>query len=86
MSPFMTDLVPSDSGVYDNSALETAKERFQTVLVGDVSQKKQPEAEQRAVDRSRRPPAVRPFESPSQRGHNDSIPCNHRAGGLFGRR
>ena len=45
MSPFMTDLVPSDSGVYDNSALETAKERFQTVLVGDVSQKKQPEAE-----------------------------------------
>ena len=43
--PFMTDVVLTDGGVYDNLGLETAWKRYQTILVSDGGGKMQAEAE-----------------------------------------
>jgi NTE family protein len=43
--PFLTDVLLTDGGVYDNLGLETAWKRYQTVLVGDGGGKMQAEAE-----------------------------------------
>jgi NTE family protein len=43
--PFMTDVVLTDGGVYDNLGLETAWKRYQTILVSNGGGKMQPEAE-----------------------------------------
>jgi NTE family protein len=42
-SPFNTDLVLSDGGVYDNLGLETAFKRYDTLLVSDGGQHFQPD-------------------------------------------
>ena len=41
--PFMTDVVLTDGGVYDNLGLETAWKRYQTILVSNGGGKMQPE-------------------------------------------
>jgi NTE family protein len=43
--PYMTDVVLTDGGVYDNLGLETAWKNYQTVLVSDGGGKMQPEPE-----------------------------------------
>ena len=43
--PFLTDVVLTDGGVYDNLGLETAWKRYQTVLVSDGGGKMQPDPE-----------------------------------------
>jgi NTE family protein len=43
--PFLTDVVLSDGGVYDNLGLETAWKRYQTILVSDGGRKMQAEEE-----------------------------------------
>lgn len=43
--PFLTDVVLTDGGVYDNLGLETAWKRYQTVLVSNGGGKMQPEPE-----------------------------------------
>jgi NTE family protein len=43
--PFMTDVVLTDGGVYDNLGLETAWKRYKTILVSNGGGKMQPEAE-----------------------------------------
>ena len=43
--PFMTDVVLTDGGVYDNLGLETAWKRYKTVLVSDGGGRLQAEAE-----------------------------------------
>jgi NTE family protein len=43
--PYLTDVVLTDGGVYDNLGLETAWKRYQTVLVSDGGGKMQPEPE-----------------------------------------
>jgi NTE family protein len=50
--PFMTNVVLTDGGVYDNLGLETAWKRYKTILVSDGGGKLQPEAEP-AVDWAR---------------------------------
>lgn len=42
--PYMTDVVLSNGGVYDNLGLETAWKNYQTVQVSDAGGKMQPEA------------------------------------------
>jgi len=44
-APFMTRVVLTDGGVYDNLGLETAWKRYRTILVSDGGSKTQPEAE-----------------------------------------
>ena len=41
-SPYMTNVLLTDGGVYDNLGLETAWKRFRTVLVSDAAGKTQP--------------------------------------------
>jgi NTE family protein len=43
--PFLTDVVLTDGGVYDNLGLETAWKNYQTILVSDGGGKMQAEAE-----------------------------------------
>ncbi len=43
--PFLTDVVLTDGGVYDNLGLETAWKRYKTVLVSNGGGKMQPEEE-----------------------------------------
>ena len=43
--PFLTDVVLTDGGVYDNLGLETAWKRYQTILVSDGGGKMQAEPE-----------------------------------------
>jgi NTE family protein len=43
--PFLTDVVLTDGGVYDNLGLETAWKRYKTILVSNGGGKLQPEAE-----------------------------------------
>jgi len=43
--PFLTDVVLTDGGVYDNLGLETAWKQYQTILVSDGGGKMQAEAE-----------------------------------------
>ena len=43
--PFLTDVVLTDGGVYDNLGLETAWKHYQTILVSDGGGKMQAEAE-----------------------------------------
>jgi NTE family protein len=43
--PFMTDVVLTDGGVYDNLGLETAWKRYDTILVSNGGGKMQPEPE-----------------------------------------
>ena len=43
--PFLTDVVLTDGGVYDNLGLETAWKHYQTILVSDGGGKMQPQAE-----------------------------------------
>jgi NTE family protein len=43
--PFITDVVLSDGGVYDNLGLETAYKRYKTILVSDAGGKLKPEEE-----------------------------------------
>ena len=43
--PFLTDVVLTDGGVYDNLGLETAWKNYQTILVSDGGGKMQTEAE-----------------------------------------
>jgi NTE family protein len=43
--PFLTDVVLTDGGVYDNLGLETAWKRYTTILVSDGGGKMQPEPE-----------------------------------------
>lgn len=43
--PFLTDVVLTDGGVYDNLGLETAWKRYRTILVSNGGGKMQPEAE-----------------------------------------
>jgi NTE family protein len=45
IEPYMTDVVLSDGGVYDNLGLETAWKNYQTILVSDGGGKMQPEPE-----------------------------------------
>jgi NTE family protein len=44
-APFMTRVVLTDGGVYDNLGLETAWKRYKTILVSDGGGKTQPDAE-----------------------------------------
>jgi NTE family protein len=46
--PFMTDVVLTDGGVYDNLGLETAWKRYDTILVSNGGGKMQPEPEPKA--------------------------------------
>jgi NTE family protein len=43
--PYLTDVVLSDGGVYDNLGLETAWKKYKTILVSNGGGKMQPEAE-----------------------------------------
>jgi NTE family protein len=43
--PFLTDVVLSDGGVYDNLGLETARKRYKTVLISNGGGKMQVEEE-----------------------------------------
>jgi NTE family protein len=43
--PYLTDVVLSDGGVYDNLGLETAWKKFKTILVSDGGGKMAPEPE-----------------------------------------
>ena len=44
-APFMTDVVLTDGGVYDNLGLETAWKRYDTILVSDAGQKMEAQGE-----------------------------------------
>lgn len=46
--PFLTDVVLTDGGVYDNLGLETAWKRYTTILVSDGGGKMEPEAKPKA--------------------------------------